>query len=68
VRPSAQPGSERSACSVLHLWAPVLFVHLYPTIASVLVVVGSHTRLIYTSMHRRQQDSGGVTSPCEALV
>lgn len=58
VPPSAQPGSERSACSVLHLCAPVLFVHLYPTIASVLVVVGSHTRLIYTSMHRRKQDSG----------
>jgi hypothetical protein len=34
------PNTERSACSVLHLCAPVLFVHLYPTIASVLVLVG----------------------------
>ena len=56
--PSAHSGSERSACSVLHLCAPVLFVHLYPTIASVLVVVGSHARLIYSSLHRRKQESG----------
>lgn len=56
--PLAHSGSERSACSVLHLCAPVLFVHLYPTIASVLVVVGSHARLIYSSIHRRKQESG----------
>lgn len=56
--PAAHSGSERCACSVLHLCAPVLFVHLYPTIASVLVVVVSHARLIYSSMHRRKQESG----------
>jgi hypothetical protein len=56
--PLAHSGSERGACAVLHLCAPVLFVHLYPTIASVLVVVGSHARLIYSSMHRRKQESG----------
>jgi hypothetical protein len=56
VPPSAH--SERSACSVLHLCAPVLFVHLYPTIASVLVLVGAHARLIYSSMHLRKQESG----------
>jgi len=54
VPPSAH--SERGA--VLLLCAPVLFVHLYPTIASVLVLVGAHARLIYASMHRRKQDSG----------
>jgi hypothetical protein len=36
----------------------VLFVHLYPTIASVLVLVGSHARLIYTSIQRRKPDLG----------
>jgi hypothetical protein len=58
VPPSVQSDSERSACSVLHLCAQVLFVHLYQTIASVLVVVGSPARLIYSSMHRRKQESG----------
>jgi hypothetical protein len=43
---------------VLHLCAPGVFVHLYPTIASVLVLVGSHARLIYTSMQRRKPDLG----------
>jgi hypothetical protein len=34
----------------------VLFVHAYPTIASVLVVVGSNARLVYTSIHRRKEE------------
>lgn len=36
--------------SVLHLCAPVLFVHLYPLLASVLVIVGMHARLIYSTV------------------
>ena len=51
------PPPDRSSCSVLHLCAPVLFVHLYPTLASVLVIVGSHARLIYTSVNRRKAES-----------
>lgn len=51
------PPPDRTSCSALHLCAPVLFVHVYPTLASVLVVVGAHIRLIYTSVHRRKQDA-----------
>jgi len=36
--------------SVLHLCAPVLFVHLYPLLASVIVIVGMHARLIYSTV------------------
>jgi len=55
--PFMPPNTERSACYVLHLCAPVLFVHLYPTIASVLMLVGAHARLIYTSIQRRKPDT-----------
>jgi hypothetical protein len=46
------PGPERAGrgASVLHLCAPVLFVHLYPLLASVLVIVGMHARLIYSTV------------------
>jgi hypothetical protein len=50
------PAADRCCWFVLHLCAPVLFVHAYPTIASVLVVVGSNARLVYMSMHRRKEE------------
>ncbi len=43
---------------MLHLCVLVLFVHLYPTIASVLVLVASHARLIYSSMQQHKPDLG----------
>ena len=44
---------DRRVDSALHLCVPVLFVHLYPLVASVLVIVCTHARLIYvnTCMH-----------------
>ena len=50
------PAADRCCWFVLHLCAPVLFVHAYPTVASVLVVVGSNARLVYMSMHRRKEE------------
>lgn len=47
------PPADRSTCSVLHLCAPVMFVHVYPTLASVLVIVGTHARLVYSSVNKR---------------
>jgi hypothetical protein len=41
------PKSDRSSCSVLLLCAPVLFVHVYPAVASVVSIVGLHARLVY---------------------
>ena len=41
------PKSDRSSCSVLLLCASVLFVHVYPAVASVVSIVGLHARLVY---------------------
>jgi hypothetical protein len=49
VQRTGKPRAGRGA-SVLHLCAPVLFVHLYPLLASVLVIVGMHARLIYSTV------------------
>jgi len=55
--PFMPPGPTQHAHSALHLCAPVLFVHHYPMIASVLVLIASHARLIYASMQRRRPDA-----------
>jgi hypothetical protein len=47
------PKSDRSSCSVLLLCAPVLFVHVYPAVASVVAIVGLHARLVYVSVSKR---------------
>lgn len=44
------PSADPRGASVLHLCAPVLFVHLYPLLASVLVIAGMHARLIYSAV------------------
>ena len=55
------PKSDRSSCSVLLLCAPVLFVHVYPAVASVVAIVGLHARLVYVSVSKRH-----VVFPSEA--
>ena len=47
------PPPDRNSCSVLHICAPVLFVHVYPTLASVLLLVGAHARLVYNNVSKR---------------
>lgn len=43
--------------SVVYMCAHVLFVHLYAVIASVLVIVGIHARLIYRTLYARGDDA-----------
>ena len=47
------PKSDRHSCSVLLLCSPVLFVHVYPAVASVVSIVGLHARLVYVSVSKR---------------
>ena len=56
-----EPQSDHSSCSVLHLCTQVLFMYVYPTLASVLVIEGSHALLIYTSVNR-ESPSPAVTA------
>jgi hypothetical protein len=44
------PNPDRGGKGVLHLCAPILFVHLYALLGSVLVIVGMHSRLIYCTV------------------
>lgn len=46
---------------MLLLCAPVLFVHVYPAVASVVAIVGLHARLVYVSVSKRH-----VVFPSEA--
>jgi hypothetical protein len=55
------PPPDRTSCSALHVCAPLLFVHAYPTLASVILLVGAHARLVYNSMNKRGPNDGGAT-------
>jgi hypothetical protein len=44
------PSQERSVHYVLFVCAPVLFVHAYLVVASVLLLVGTHARLVYQNV------------------
>ncbi len=48
--------------SVVYMCVHVLFVHLYAVIASVLVIVGIHARLIYRTFNPRGDDSARMES------
>jgi hypothetical protein len=63
------PPPDRCSCSVLHLSAPVLFVHAYPALASVLLLVGAHARLVYFSFRgdgKRHANAAAVPAPGES--
>lgn len=53
------PAPQKSSCAVLHLCVSVLFLHVYAMLASALVIVGIHVRLIYTNVSALNQRSGG---------
>lgn len=60
------PPADRCSCSAVHVCAPVLFVHVYPSLASVLLIVGAHARLVYSGMRvdaKRQAPALSVLPP-----
>jgi len=54
--------SSFQSSSVVYMCVHVLFVHLYAVIASVLVIVGIHARLIYKTLNVRGDDSARTDS------
>lgn len=63
------PTHDRSTLGVLLMCAPVLFVHAYLAVAGVLLLVGTHARLIYSNVcgadAKRQNSHNGAAPLCE---